>query len=534
MKQESPQHNQGGYIAVVTMLILMMLLGTGLAYLKWSADESVEFKRQYAALQAYYLAQSTISQDVIPTLVSLPNSKIPIISRNGTAEAIKHELPAGMKGKWEWIGDYDEYNSKDTTIAKAFIGTSVFYGCEVRGIVEYSRFNRFEEDEIVVIDTTIYVQFNQAETWAMYMYLSNHESTHFAGDRISFMSGDILYSWVHSNDQISVESSPIFYSIVTSCADDFYRDSGYNPQFLPPSPGPVFGADSIKFYTHLRELRENGVYAHDGFGFAVLFSGSQGCTLYEWPLWSGQRYNPNNPNNARVMTITGANGEGIFVEGDLYVTGCEPLSGTDVGVAGSISVGASGNIWIMDNLRYVNSSPVNGQIFDMSPNNQNMLGLLSESNVLIMNTDANGKDNRARGADIIIDAGIVALGDCFSFEDQNDPRNGTTLQALLQANPNLPEWYISQPPGNPPNGPDERGTIYLWGQVSQNCRGYVHRSNWSGTGYLKDYHYDDRFKQFPPPFYPRLDESIEGSGRKIVSWGAGPIPKELHTGNEEQ
>ena len=87
----------------------------------------------------------------------------------------------------------------------------------------------------------------------------------------------------------------------------------------------------------------------------------------------------------------------------------------------------------------------------------------------------------------------------------------------------LPFWYYSNGPY-----PDERGQIHLWGQVSQFRRGYVHRSNHgtggsNGTGYLKDYHYDERFYWDPPPFYPYLDENY-GIDRQIVAWGAGKSP----------
>ncbi len=523
VSNQPQKESQGGYIAVLTILLLLMVLGTGLAYLKWSANESVEHKRQYAALQAYYLAQSAISQDVIPYLVALP-MKMPVINRHGTASSIDYSLPEGMEGKWKWVGDYDEFKSSDTTIAGAYIGKNVFYGVEVKGSVEYIAHNRHKGERVITVDTTIFVQFNSAETWAIYMYLSNHEVTHFPGDRIKFMTGDVLYNWVHSNDQIAMMGSPIFHSLVTTCASEFFYVGGANPQFL--GPPPVFNADSIRFYTHLRELRRAaGVYAHEGYNFAVVFRGGQGYDFVEWPIWSSVIYQPLNPQN--VSRRYGRPSEGaVFVDGDLYVTGV--VERNDLGVAGRISIGCSGNMWLMDNIRYVDSDPLTGEIFDQTRENPDMLGLLSESNVLIMNSWANGRDNgRFRtganpdSSSIIINAGIVALGDCFSFEDQNDDPNNPGAYP-----PNLPEWYFSTP-NLPAASSDERGWIYLWGQISQNKRGYVHRSNHNNTGYLKDYHYDLRFKQFPPPYYPRLDESVKGSGKRIVAWGTGPVPREI-------
>ena len=67
--------------------------------------------------------------------------------------------------------------------------------------------------------------------------------------------------------------------------------------------------------------------------------------------------------------------------------------------------------------------------------------------------------------------------------------------------------------------PDERGTMYVWGSLTQKRRGYVHRSTHTGTGYLKDYHYDERFKETRPPcFFEAVDESGRGLFN-IISWG---------------
>jgi len=70
------------------------------------------------------------------------------------------------------------------------------------------------------------------------------------------------------------------------------------------------------------------------------------------------------------------------------------------------------------------------------------------------------------------------LGECFTFEDQND--------AYV--------WEYSSGYVGPT--PDERGDIILRGSLAQYRRGYVHRSNHSGTGYTKHYFYDSRLDSF--------------------------------------
>jgi hypothetical protein len=76
----------------------------------------------------------------------------------------------------------------------------------------------------------------------------------------------------------------------------------------------------------------------------------------------------------------------------------------------------------------------------------------------------------------------------------------------------------------------ERGTITIFGSVAQRRRGYVHRSGgdpynhpdneWDlenfhydgthpSTGYAKDYHYDSRFLETTPPYYPASNPNDE-------------------------
>ena len=73
---------------------------------------------------------------------------------------------------------------------------------------------------------------------------------------------------------------------------------------------------------------------------------------------------------------------------------------------------------------------------------------------------------------------------------------------------------------------DDRGTIYLFGSLTQMRRGYVHRTNNGSTGYLKQYRYDKRFLQTRPPgFFDAKDEY----GRAlfdIVQWGRG-VPDDV-------
>jgi hypothetical protein len=501
--------NERGYIALVTIMMLMLLLGTGLAYLKWSADESVTFKRQFAALQAYYMAQSALSQDIIPYLCNMQTNPS-TITMQGNIDQIDYELPQGMEGDYEWNAYYVQSMSSQSTY-----GSTRFYNIEVTGKVRYTAFNRYENERIIEVDTTLYIKYNSANTFGIFMYLTSYETTIF-GEKIKFFNGDTLWGRVHSNDEIAVMQSPVFYERVSSCAPDFWRGPAYNPILYME---PWFNSAPVEFPTSLDDLRAGAAaqgrfFSMAGYRFRVLFMGEQGIIIYRW--LEGL---PFSDTTAVVVgqyppLIEGA----IFIDAvNTEVLGTDPEAQIDYGVQGRVSVGTSGDMWLLDNLRYVDSNLRTG-VIDSSTNN--ILGIMSESNILIKNTWENGRDNGTVQIsewqkDIIINGGIVALGQSFSFEDQND--------VLTAYGGTLPQWYYSNGPT-----PDERGQIHMWGQISQYRRGYVHRSNHGGSGYLKDYHYDERFYWDPPPFYPYLDDSY-GIDRQILAWGAGPVPVEPDT-----
>jgi len=507
---------QGGYIAVLTILLLLALIGTGLGYLKWSADESVEYKRQYAALTAYYLAQSALSQDIIPYLCQLTGT-YPALFMVGSANSIDFDMPTGMDGSYSWRAEFIQSQSSQTAY-----GATRFYNVEVTGKVKYKPFTRFDNDERdeIEVDTTLFIQYNAAQTWGIFMYLTNYELTIF-GEPIKFFNGDTLWGRVHSNDQIAVMQSPVFYERVSSCADDFWQGPSYNPILYYE---PFFGVDPVFFPTTLEALR-NGAATQGRFfnnpgemyQFRIWFKGLQGVEIWRWPLGI-----PFNDTTAVLLqTYSGLEDAGIFVDGQTEVLGTLP-SVVDYGVSGRLSIGSSGDMWLLDNIRYVDSNWRTGAI---DSSTSNILGIMSESFVLIRNTWENGRDNGTTQASewrksIIINGGIVALGESFSFEDQND--------VITAYGGTLPFWYYSNGPS-----PDERGQIHLWGQVSQYRRGYVHRSNHGGSGYLKDYHYDERFYWDPPPFYPYLDENY-GIDRQIVAWGVGPSPAEFSQEEPQQ
>lgn len=147
--------------------------------------------------------------------------------------------------------------------------------------------------------------------------------------------------------------------------------------------------------------------------------------------------------------------------GVFYVDGQVQVKGT---LDGAFTVGASGDIIITNDLVYRDADPVGGP----NPGCDDMLGLVSEANVVVQNNYPNQNDCN-------IHAHIMALNTSFYVEGYRD--------------------------GVP------RGTLTVHGGIIQRYRGAV------GTGYLygdnivvnsgfaKNYEYDPRFDTMQPPGY---------------------------------
>ena len=335
--------------------------------------------------------------------------------------------------------------------------------------------------------------------FAEFQYITAYEETVF-GEKIKFFNGDTLWGWIHSNGEIAIMQSPVFFGPITSCARDFWHGPSYNPVLYQ---APIFDYPEAEFPTELTELRDvaqqQGTYFFSADSqFRILFKGEQGFDIFKWPLDIHFA-----DSIAATIYQSGIPLEDVvFIDGELEMLGTDPELRIDYGIAGRITVGCSGNVRIIDNLRYVDSDLHSGAV---DSSTINCLGLVSEAYILIANTPENGKDNGGNlypydtwRSSVIINGAVLAFGESFSFEDQND--DTTTMGGQL------PSWYYSYG-----SSPDERGQIRLWGTIAQYRRGYVHRSNNGGTGYLKNYHYYYGLAENPPPYFPYLPSDISFS-----------------------
>lgn len=500
MKSWKKVLKEEGSFPILAIIMIGLLIFTGLGYMKWGADESLEVSYQKARLQAYYAAHGGVIDIGYADLRSLSPGTIPpepVLLGGGVITDYKGEV---MSYVHEVIRAPD-INEMSTAMADYNYVDIISIGkVTTKG---------YDGKEYAVFDT-VSMKIRLLGL-ANFLYLTDLETTIF-GEVIKFWQYDTLNGWVHSNDTIAIMNNPVFYDRVTTVAPIFWQGIGFNPQFI--NYDPIFEYREIYLPTEATEIRnaaaaggafftsENGNYSH-----RLVFNDRRGWTMYRWifglPFDSTTAY----PVGGGPPPAWQA----IFVDGYLELMGV---------VRGQVTVGARGHpdpssdyygwhcIRLMDDIRYYFADPANGTFNDTTGGNEDILGIVSESHITIANSPANGRENSLQGSNIIITAAMVALGESFSFEDQNE-QPGSPAWEFYTGDYNCPE---------PPNS-DERGIIYMHGAVTQKRRGYVHRSNHGGTGYGKQYLFDKRLNSMSPPYFLEATDSEGHAHFEVISWG---------------
>lgn len=489
-REHKPCRDDRGFVLVAVMALITVLLATSAAFMRWSTDESQQSTHAAAAMQAYYLAQMGIIERGYMWLRTQPAGELPI----GETVLPGKNVPGFGTYSTVYIRYMPSYTEGD------FWALDRRFRIQCVGTVKVPHYmdgrNTYKEIKRMAV---LYVE---VRNFVDYMYLSDQEMTEF-GDRIKFWNGDTLQGRVHSNSEIAIMQSPVFYEQVSTSADDFWRGSAFSPRFL--GPDPIFNAPEVQIPQMADRLRQGAASQGNliqlpGETVRAKFNGSI-VTMYRWPTGTPFDSTMNWPIQISDNTC-------IFVDGPLEIYGI---------VRGKVTIGSSGNLRIIDNIRYEDANPITGIV--TNPQSQNIMGIVSEAQVKIANTPQNGRENSAgmglnqtnrNLTDVVITAAVVALGESFTFENQNDPDSGYVCDCL----------------------PDDRGTIYLYGSLTQMRRGYVHRSTRSSTGYLKQYRYDRRLLQERPPCFFDVTDEFGHALFNLVQWGQGvEYPPSVAAGN---
>jgi len=306
-------------------------------------------------------------------------------------------------------------------------------------------------------DTTRIVSYEVKEdTFARFLWLSDTE--HFLRNiPVWFITGDSLNGPVHTNSHFHISGDPTFTDVVSSVDGAISYMHGGPPNDNPSfQKGIKFGTPEIEMPSKALALRTAAV--QDGYHFT-------GPTTIA--LNANGTMNITNPHKNLVNSNMP-----LPANGALFVTGAQAgdnlwISGT---LNGQLTVGTNRDLIVTDNITY-HDNPVT------NPDSTDILGLIAEKDVII---SQNAPSN------LTIQASILALDDSF---------------------------YVENWAGLPP-----KGKLNIYGGLIQDSRGPIglfnSQTNQIISGYSKNYVYDPRMSNIPPPFFPTTGDYVSLSWRE--------------------
>lgn len=442
-----PRNQRGSILVGVTILAIIMLL-CALAVMQIGSQDSVLAVRDQRASDAFYLAEAGLAravswlkaQGAYPSFDTYPLGESP--SQLGGGSYLVSILP-------------DSIHS--TATRPAYTIASVGYA---------GRHARRLELDV------------GPQSFADFLYFTNMEHEPSGGTACWFTSADVIDGPLHTNDQIHIFGDPVFKGNIESGyggPDD--PNQNHNAAFLyyngsslgniestapsnPPHDMPTFeqgyelGVSMIEIpnvLNYLQDLAEMGgivlITLAGNYEIVMSRPDSAGQAMYGYVSYR----KPGKPwTDVDISSINGM----------IYVTGGAEVSGV---LDGRLTIATSSNLYVVDDVTYRDSDengPTDGC--------DDVLGLVSGSDVIVENNEANQED-------CVIHAAVMAMNQSFRVDGYNvgEPRGALTVHGGL-----VQEF----------RGPV--GTVVLTGEGSEVQ---------IVTGYRKDYHYDYRLRDTPPP-----------------------------------
>ena len=296
----------------------------------------------------------------------------------------------------------------------------------------------------------------QPSNFSKFAYYSEDESG------IHWHDGDTVWGPWHSQDNIKVNMSPVFYGKVTTKGSVIYETGGDDPKFyggLETGVDVPFPATSI---SDLQSLATTDGFYFDGSGYELveLVFDADSIKYRIWNLKSDYEYPPVGPDTAQWNSHLASD---FAPNGVIYLNDQQlRIRGT---VKGQYTVSSNNTIYIDDDIVY-NTDP------RIDPTSTDIFGIVSEKEVYVA-------DNAPNHSDINLHASVFSKSTGFGAEN----------------------------PGTRPNS----GQLKLFGGIQQHQRKLV-SNPWPSHGFLKAYSYDERLMFASPPGYP-------GTGSlEIISW----------------
>lgn len=439
MKMALKKLKQETGISLITTIVVVSILTTvSIALLSIVISDNKISANHIETTKAFWLAESGLEKGLywLRYQDPPPDGTSPFTQFNGVSFG---------SGTYTVVIDPDDGNT--TTHVKQYLvrstGTVANYSRQLEMLVKMNTFNK-------------------------YIYVTGDEG---AGT-IWFTTGDQLSGPMHSNDQIAIQGSPVFWGRVSSSASSFLEGSGYNPTFAEgyqlnaPTVQFPTGVEVLSNYTNIHGEPDLVINAQENKESEIEFN-EDGTVTYSVWHWTGR-----GRGGRKVYDVPPTNVSLGDINGFIQVNGDAEVMGT---ISGQVTLYATEDINIIDDIKYLNSG-VNGEPDVGCPDH---LGLISLQNIIVA-------DNTANQNDVIICGSILALGNSFTVQN-----------------------YWS---GSP------RGYLHIWGSLSQKIRGPVGTMGWHGmTGYYKDYHYDERYQTQSPPYYPTTGSYEISSWREVIN-----------------
>lgn len=293
---------------------------------------------------------------------------------------------------------------------------------------------------------TIEVYFNKAKkkSFTLFAWMTHDENG------VTWITGDTVWGRVHSNSILKMSGKPVFHEKVTT-SKSISPKPGKSPNFAIFKKSYETGIAPVDLPTDFNEL--------------ITASTTGGRVFVQNPIWLTLSAGTAADGDGKVYVRTTQAGPIIdsislsdpAFNGVILGNGRVNVSGT---LDGRLSIASLTDMYIQDDILCERNPQT-------TPSSDDMLGLISENNVVVAN-------NVANQVNCEIQASVFSRTGSFTAESYNT--------------------------GAP------RGLLKLLGSIVQKTRGPV--GTFSGstllTGYLKRYRYDNRLADVNvrPPYYP--------------------------------
>jgi hypothetical protein len=318
------------------------------------------------------------------------------------------------------------------------------------------------------------------------------------GSPIDFTTGDVINGPLHSEDTLAICGSPTFgrsgyndaletpglsteqtlQSRGSTCQQNatINNSAGTNNPNAPSLTPPASNSQMLS-------IAQAGGYVYTGATTIVLTGATMTVTSPETsntsqhPTGTGVAW----PSNGVIYVANSSSGCGVTYTP--FTANADYTSDADCGDAyvsgnytSSLTINTANDIIINGNI----TSPTVGAI-GTAPSGGQELGLVADDFVRVYNS--------------VPDRTLTTSGNCVPSRTPNPPSVGTPVTEIYAALLSVTHSFIVD---NYDCG-SNLGTLTVWGAIAQLYRGPVGTSG--GTGYLKNYNYDDRLATTEPPYF---------------------------------